>query len=358
MEVEFHEETAIFANLTPDSTSRSDLTVEIDESVTPALITLTGSGEKLAGIIRFEPHAVDSGFQPGSMGMSPNEAMSSGGMGGGGSSLSGPMTDRLLICFSQGGSLRPWQFASDPDHGITLFELIRSEDPEPLRSSLILEPLPNESTASVVKESVEAWSKHLKVPIERRNSIGLDLTLVPPTSVDLPPDEILQDERLLLPEGTKVVDENSPKSVPSIQSPPQPTPPQPKPSVSYPFVISRDVISMAQFQQFVADTGYVTDAEKGEPLTAAQLLPPEPTLPTERAPATDSDVIVEDATTALPAGTIGGWIREEGKFVWHDGVSWKTPDSHRWVHHSRALQKVHCQSSCSATTMPPLSANG
>ena len=272
LEFEFSKETAIIANRTPGATSRSDLTVQIDQSVTPALITLTdSSGEKLEGIIRFEPHSVDLGLQSsGSMGMDPHAGMSSGmsmmAMGGDGSSLSVPMPDRLQICVSQGGSLRPWQFASDPDHGISLFELIRSQDPEPLRRSLVLEPLPIGTTASLVKESVEAWSKHLNVPVERRNSIGLDLTLVPPTSIDLPPDRILQGERLLLPEGTKVPNE-TPQSFPSILSSPEP-----KPIVSYPFVISRDVITMAQFQQFVAQTGYVTDAERGEPLTGEKSL--------------------------------------------------------------------------------------
>ena len=337
LEFEFSKETAIIANRTPDSTSRSDLTVQIDESVTPALVTLTGSSdEKLVGIIRFEPHAVDFGLQSGSMGMDTNAGM-----------------DRLRICITAGGSLRPWQFASDPDRGTMLFELIRSENPEPLRHSLVLEPLPNETTASVVKETVEAWAKHLNVPIERRNTIGLDLTLVPPTNVELPPDRIVREKRLVLPEGMQVVNDPSnpplpplhsappappaqpdppdrpsqpePPSQPSQPEPPgQPSQPEPKAIVSYPFVISRDVISMSQFQQFVADTGYVTDAESGQPLTAAQL-PSETALPTERVPETDSDVPVEGATTAQPAGTIGGWLLEEGKLVWHNGVSWKRP---------------------------------
>ena len=340
LEFEFSKATAIIANRTPGATSRSDLTVQIDQSVTPALITLTdSSGEKLEGIIRFEPHAVDLGLQSGSMGIAPNAGMSSGGsmmaMGGDGSSLSVPMTDRLQICVSQGGSLRPWQFASDPDHGISLFELLRSEDPEPLRRSLVLEPLPNGTTKEVVTESVEAWSKHLNVPIERRNSIGLDLTLVPPTSIDLPPHVILQGRRLLLPEGTKVPDE-TPQHVPSSF-----TSPEPKPIVSYPFVISRDVITMAQFQQFVAQTGYITDAERGQPL-AKEKSSSETPLSAESTQAAGSDVPVEErgATKPPTVGNIGGWLREDdksilptvsgwhrlnGRFIWHDGLNWKTP---------------------------------
>ena len=78
---------------------------------------------------------------------------------------------------------------------------------------------------------------------------------------------------------------------------PAPLSPTGSSSIDYPFVISRDVISMAQFQQFVNDTGYVTDAERGEPLTKP---------------------------TAI-ATTIGGWLREGGQFIWHDGFCWKNP---------------------------------
>lgn len=198
LEFEFSEQKAIIADRTSSSTTRSDLTVQIDESVTPALITLTdSSGEKLAGIIRFEPHPIKIRRGSGSMGMAGmggNESMMAGGMGGDASSI--PAGDRLLICISQGGSLRPWKFESDPDHGITLVELIRSTDPVPLHRSLVLEPLPTGTTAEVVKESVEAWSHRLNVPIERRNSIGMELTLVPPASVDLPPGNALRDQRL------------------------------------------------------------------------------------------------------------------------------------------------------------------
>jgi formylglycine-generating enzyme required for sulfatase activity len=201
---------------------------------------------------------------------------------------------------------------------------------------LVLEPLPIETTASVVKESVEAWSKHLNLPIDRRNSIGLDLTLVPPTSVHLPPDRILQDERLLLPEGTKVLNENSSESFLSVFSSPET-----KPIVSYPFVISRDAITMAQFQQFVAQTGYVTDAERGEPLTEGKS-PTKTPVPAESTQAAGSDAPVEQAAATNPpiVGNIGGWLREDGKsvlptaagwyrpdgkFILHDGLNWKTP---------------------------------
>ena len=330
-EIEFHKEAAIFANRTPGMSSRTDMTVQIDESVTPALITFveTRTGEKSEGIIRFEPIAVDS--EPEYFGMG-----SMGGMGG--EPQQHRKLDKLFLCIGVPGSLRPWQFEADPKQGIELYELVRSDDPESLSRSLALEPLPTETTASVVKEAVEAWSKKLNVQIERRNSVGIDLTLVPPTSVDLPPDGIVSKVRLLLPEGEGLptVAENSPKPVPSMASPPEA-----KPIVSSPFVISRDVITMAQFQQFVNDTGYVTDAERGTPLSSASSAAEVQNAATS-APVVDSGEPVEDAVSIKPttSSTVGGWLREDntlvlptaagwhrqgGKFIWHDGLSWKTP---------------------------------
>jgi serine/threonine protein kinase/formylglycine-generating enzyme required for sulfatase activity len=329
IEVEFQKVTAIFANRNPGSSSRTDMTVQIDESVTPALITLvqTKNGEKSEGIVRFEPYIAD-----------PQLALTSAGMMSsmGGGSQQRRKLDKLFLCIGVPGSLRPWQFEADPKQGIELYELIRSNDPESLSRSLALEPLPNETTAAVVKEAVEAWSKKLNVPIERRNSVGIDLTLVPPTSVNLPPDSILSKVRLLLPEGLPAVAENSPQPVPAMTSPLEP-----KPIVSSPFVISRDVITMAQFQQFVNDTGYVTDAERGTPLSSASSAAEVQDAATS-APVTDSGEPVEDAASikATTSGTVGGWLREAntsvlptaagwhrqgGKFIWHDGLNWKKP---------------------------------
>lgn len=347
LEFEFNNESAIIADRTAGQTSRSDLTMQIDESVTPALITLIDADDnQLVGIIRFEPHAVQSGSPSGGMGMSSRAGMmsdggyedsmgmgSSGGMmGSGDMGQYVPAKDRLLICISQGGFLRPWQFEADPEHGIELFELIRSDNSDSLHSSLVLEPLPTGTTAKVVQESVEAWSQRLKVPTERRNSIGMDLTLVPPAFVALPPGSALRDQRLLLPASQKIVNQNSAIDASSMGglAGEMPSGAALKPMVSYPFVMSRDVISIGQFQQFVAETGYVTDAERGEPLTRTKR-PSETSDSTESAAATESAVPVEDAAVAISttATSIGGWQRQDGKFVWQDGLSWKisTQDS-------------------------------
>lgn len=334
VEFEFNKGTGIIAHRSAGQTSRNDLTIQIDESVSPALISLTQiGGEKLVGIIRFEPHAVQPELASGGMGMSSDLGMM-GGMGMGGEMMGGtesgshvPTKDRLFICISQGGFLRPWKFEADRDHGIELFELTRSDDPEPLRRSLVLEPLPSGTTAEVVKESVEAWSQRLKVPIERRNSIGMDLTLVPPACVDLPPGNALRDQRLLLPASQKIVNQNAATGAGEMggDSGGMTSGDALKPMVSYPFVMSRDVISIGQFQQFVTETGYVTDAERGEPLTRTNR-PSETSGSTESATATQSAAPVEETafTTSMTETSIGGWQREDGKFVWQDGLSWKT----------------------------------
>ncbi|MEZ6034999.1 MAG: hypothetical protein R3C17_18045 [Planctomycetaceae bacterium] len=112
IEIEFHKDTVIFANRSPSSSSRSDMTILIDESVTPALITLiqTRTGEKSEGIIRFEPNAVDSQIKY--FNIDP-------GMSMGGEPLQHRKLDKLFLCIGAPGSLRPWQFEADPKRGLS-----------------------------------------------------------------------------------------------------------------------------------------------------------------------------------------------------------------------------------------------
>jgi hypothetical protein len=177
--------------------SRLNWEIQIDESVTPALITLTNSaGEKHPGIIRFETSLKPSygmgGLDyeaGGGMGMS-GSGYDAGGFGTAniagrflhGSEPQSSMADQLLICLSGGPSLRPWQFKTDSTQQTALYTLKRSTAPESLRESLAFTPLTVGCSADAVRESVQAWSKRLQVPIKRKNSIGMELTLVPPIS--------------------------------------------------------------------------------------------------------------------------------------------------------------------------------
>ena len=74
-------------------------------------------------------------------------------------------------------------------------------------------------------------------------------------------------------------------------------------TVSYPFVISSQEVSLEQFQAFVSETGYVTDAERGK----------------QPDPATQPDDSINDAT--------GAWKYSENTFIWQEGMSWKARDA-------------------------------
>ena len=157
---------------------------QIDESVNPALITFTNSeGKKLPGIIRFETSQSGYGGRMGGgyeRDFGGGMGMSSGYEGDG--TMSAYMKDNLVICLSSGQSLRPWQFKENLQEGIQLWTLEKSQATEPLRELVALTPLVVSSSADEIRESLQAWSKRLQIPIERKNSIGMELTLVPPIS--------------------------------------------------------------------------------------------------------------------------------------------------------------------------------
>lgn len=316
VEFEFHNGSVITANRSSDQSSRSDLQFQIDESVTPALITLTTDGDvKLPGIIRFEQTPDLGGValnSSASMGPGPM----SGIIGEGDAAEDVSTKDRLLICISEGGFLRPWQFQADPDHGISLFKLVRSQDAETLEGSLALEPLPIGTATSVVRESVQAWARRLDIPIERRNAIGMNLSLVPPAHFSLPPDGLLREQRILLPDGNAETDRTHSGSATSSSI---------RSIVSYPFVISRDVISAGQFRKFVDETNYVTDAERGELLSQVdERQEPHPGQPGTGHPA-GADSTTDPLT--LNGAKAGGWLHKDGQFVWQDKLSWTMPET-------------------------------
>lgn len=329
MEFEFSGDSAIISNRSSDPPTRLDLTFQIDESVNPALITLTGSGQPLPGIIRFEPGMTTERT---SLEMPDHMDHGYARLGAEGFQKQPDVSDRLLICLSEGGSLRPWQFQSDPDQGISLFQLVRSRESEPLQGSLALDPLPIGTPVDVIRESQLAWSRRLKLPLECRNSIGMSLTLVPPAHFD----PALSQQRILLPDSPPAATADAIAQSRSDETDYSETlPPAALPSViSYPFVISSDVISISQFQEFLDSTGYVTDAERGEPLlnepsAAAPASPDEPTEP--------GQPLSQDRTSrgieSVSSRTVGGWQREDGQFTWQDGLTWKLSEK-EWPENS------------------------
>lgn len=341
IEMEFDDGRAIIAVRSSERVSQSRFVVRLDESVTPPLIDLSSAdGQQLMGILKFQSGRIagfgmseEFGMMSGmsdSFGMASMESdmdgggeygydASPGGMPGMDAGYPGMASstesDRLLICMTEGSGLRPWEFKADEGRRHILFSLIRSRESESLRENLAFEPIERETTPELISESVQAWSKRLKIETEGKNSVGMEMVLVPPSTYYLINRPELVRLRRQLPEP-----------VAEKETTEQPVGPEPpfdyhrNTCVSYPFVMSRNPVSVAQFKQFIDDSGYVTDAERGSvvQLVAAS----NATSPGS----TDVNQSAEESSpSTLPeARTIGGWGRSDDRFEWIDGWSWES----------------------------------
>ena len=341
-EFEFENDLATVASRESAQIERDQFRVRIDESVTPALIDLTlAEGQQLMGIVKFQAGRKSPVETPGTHMRTPftQAPVSPGGMGddfggqgGDGMSMSGEVAaptpsepDRLQICVTQGAGLRPWDFRVDEARGYMLFSLVRSRESGSLREKLAFEPIKLEMSADLITESVQAWSKRLKIDGSGTNSVGMELVLVPPAAYHLVDPPHLAELRRQLPEPDSIRD--SFRTNPSFE---YLFPPKLKERiskkhklVSYPFVMSRQLVTIAQFQKFIDETGYVTDAERGTPL-----LPEAPSDSDDESPGaarkSENDATVKPASARE---TNGGWRRESGLFNWAERLSWKNPIS-------------------------------
>jgi formylglycine-generating enzyme required for sulfatase activity len=296
VELEFEGDLAMMAIRQSGDADRSQYRVRIDESVTPALIDLTQSdGQQLIGIAKFQvgrkshfqrrgPY-IASPLAPGESEMTMTaESMGDGsdyeggaipggapsmGFGGPGMATSSE-PDRLQICLAQGHGLRPWEFQADEERGHMVFTLVRSRESGSLWERLALDPVKLETSPDLIKESVKAWSKRLKIDAEGTNSVGIEMVLVPPAGYHIVDSQTLGMLRRQLPESGSYRD-----AVDSGHPLKYEIPTEVKERLgksyylSYPFVMSRNAVSVSQFRQFVTDTGYITDAERGAVRSAA-----------------------------------------------------------------------------------------
>ncbi len=345
IELEFENDQATLAIGESGRVERSQFGVRIDESVTPALIDLSmPDGQQMIGIVKFQagrknhfqmrsPYMV-SPIVPGETEMtmtaespadgSPFEGAASPGGGMAGIATSSE-PDRLLLCLSQGAGLRPWEFQADEERGHMVFSLVRSRESGLLREKLALGPVELATSHDLTMQSVQAWAKRLKIEAEGTNSVGMEMVLVPPAAYHLVDPPHLSKLRRQLPEPDMIRDSVQKNLSFEYQFPPklkeQIT--KNRKFISYPFVMSRRTVTIAQFRQFIDDTGYVTDAERGTPLL------PEPASDSdnqsaEAAPKPEGEPTVKPASARE---TKGGWRREGGLFNWVDGLSWKNPTS-------------------------------
>jgi serine/threonine protein kinase/formylglycine-generating enzyme required for sulfatase activity len=326
IELEFENDLATLAIGQSGQVERSQFSVRIDESVTPALIDLLVPDEpQMTGIVKFQagpkshyqmrsPYMM-SPIVPGEtemtmtaesmqdgpeyLGAAPAEGGTRMGMGFGNPGIAtASEPDRLLICVSDGAGLRPWEFQADEERGHMIFALVRSRESGSLREKMALEPVQLATPHDLTIQSVQAWSKRLKIEAEGTNSVGMEMVLVPPAAYHLVDPPHLSKLRRELPEPSPV------REVPNFKyefpSKLKQQITKRQKVVSYPFVMSRRTVTVEQFRQFIDETGYVTDAERGT------LLRPE---------------------FASPLDTKGGWRREGGLFNWADRLSWKNPIS-------------------------------
>ncbi|NQV26745.1 MAG: protein kinase [Rhodopirellula sp.] len=323
---------------------RSDFSIEIDDSVNPALINLQEQNEtRIAGILRFVPGSNPQGtsmYGREGMGMPPEYAgggMEGGGYGGGSmyggdmGAAVGQTPDVLEICINDGGGLRPWEFKTNGQTGQTLLRMQRVKSSQTLREEMAFQPVETASEPEIVKEAIIAWSRKLKVEPEGMNSLGMELVLVPPTEFkQIKP--ILPHVRLPRTNtDSNGDDEPTPVEMsayadmrgnPILNTRPASF------AVTYPFVMSRSPVSNEQFQNFVEATGYLTDAERGamlpKPPSAQSGLNPNsvPGYPGGAGPPESKKATsIDDAQQ--PTGP-GGWRRNGDKFVFEKDRKWRT----------------------------------
>jgi serine/threonine protein kinase len=107
---------------------------------------------------------------------------------------------------------------------------------------------------SQAKAFQQSWAKHLGIPLERTNSGGLKLVLIPPGEFEMgeTPDQIAK--------GLKEAREQKyPKIMIDLLSASQP---QHLVKITRPFYMSSCEVTIGQFERFVSETGYRTEAEK------------------------------------------------------------------------------------------------
>jgi formylglycine-generating enzyme required for sulfatase activity/serine/threonine protein kinase len=108
--------------------------------------------------------------------------------------------------------------------------------------------------AAKAKEHQKAWAKHLGVPVEMTNSIGMKLVLIPPGEFDMGSTQEEVDQ--LLKEAKE-------KNYPQWYKDPLPhEAPRHRVRLTKPFYLGDCDVTVGAFRRFVDDIGYKTDAEK------------------------------------------------------------------------------------------------
>jgi formylglycine-generating enzyme required for sulfatase activity/serine/threonine protein kinase/WD40 repeat protein len=109
--------------------------------------------------------------------------------------------------------------------------------------------------AQKAKQLQEAWARHLGVPVEQTNSIGMKMVLIPPGEFEMGSSE--EEVERLVGEATRggfAAD----FFVAGLRT----EAPRHRVRLTKPFSLGMHEVTVAQFRQFVKETGYKTDAEE------------------------------------------------------------------------------------------------
>jgi formylglycine-generating enzyme required for sulfatase activity len=115
-------------------------------------------------------------------------------------------------------------------------------------------------TAAQANECQEAWAKHLAVPVELTNAIGMKLRLIPPGKFLMGSTEVEVNDLVgqLLARDPQARNEQQVRDIPTEA-------PQRVEAIAAPFYLGQYEVTVGQFMKFVEATGYRTTAEaKGQ----------------------------------------------------------------------------------------------
>ena len=109
--------------------------------------------------------------------------------------------------------------------------------------------------AKKAKEHQEAWAKHLGVPVEDTNSIGMKLRLIPPGEFTMGSSK--EEIDWLLTQAPDLKDAEG-----FIKDWVRNEGPDRRVIIREPFLLGAHEVKVGQFREFVKATGYKTDGEK------------------------------------------------------------------------------------------------